>query len=234
MANSLSKNQFLNTKPEHFVTADGSSTLMLSGLNEQYHSVNGAIQESSLVYIQNGFHYIKNQNVKILEIGFGTGLNCLLTYTANAQSKLIKTIEYNALEPFPIASDLVDKLNYISILKGNNNESFFKETHGLAFNEKQLIQPNFYFRKILQSVQEFNDTASTYDLIYFDAFGPAIQPEMWTQEVFDKMYTLLKYEGILVTYCAKGEVKRTLKAAGFKVENLPGPPGKREVTRALK
>lgn len=218
----------------HIITADGSSTLILNGLNEQYHSINGALQESTVVYIQNGLNYFTNKNLKILEIGFGTGLNCLLSYAANAEKKLPKTIDYTALEPFPINIDLLNQLNYDTLIETKFAAEFFKEIHQFATLEKKEIQPHFFLTKSLLSIQQFNTEEALFDLIYFDAFSPSIQPEMWTLDIFIKLFSLLKKGGILVTYCAKGEVKRTLKTAGFKIENLAGPPGKREVTRAIK
>lgn len=221
-------------EPEHFITADGSSTLVLTGLNEQYHSVNGAIQESALVYIQNGLQYKRGVDLKILEVGFGTGLNCLLTY-ANHEAQTIKSnIDYIALEPFPVHLSLIQKLNYTNIIEGKHTDKIFELMHAPDGYKKVVIADHFFLTKHLTTVQEFNDFAASYDLIYFDAFGPDTQPEMWTVEIFQKMYDLLKTDGILVTYCAKGQVKRVMKSVGFKVENLPGPPGKREITRALK
>jgi tRNA U34 5-methylaminomethyl-2-thiouridine-forming methyltransferase MnmC len=221
-------------QPEHFITADGSSTLILPGLNEQYHSLHGAWQESNIVYIQNGLHHQKNIDLKILEVGFGTGLNCLLTYVSQLAFANDKTIDYIAIEPFPISINLIAKLNYVKLIDAQNTEKVFELMHSQVCCQKKNISTHFFLSKCLTTLQDFNDKVSSYDLIYFDAFGPAIQPEMWTLEIFQKMYDLLKPDGILVTYCAKGHVKRMLKSVGFRVENLPGPPGKREVTRALK
>lgn len=215
------------------ITADGSTTLVLKDLNEQYHSLNGAIRESSLVYIQNGLNYFNKNNLNILEIGFGTGLNCLLTYASNVAHSTSKTIHYTALEPFPVAPELVEQLNYTDLIKPACVQQF-KAFHQYQQIENNEIDPTFFLTKSTQTVQEFQIQSANVDLIYFDAFAPAIQPEMWTSAVFNKLFSLLNPGGILVTYCAKGEVKRNLKSAGFIVESLPGPPGKREITRAIK
>ena len=196
--------------------------------------MNGAIQESTIVYINNGLNYTNKNNIKILEIGFGTGLNCLLTIINNLENEHDRSISYTCLEPFPIEADIVGQLNYPKIINSQFANQIFEQIHAYASCENLLIQPNFSLTKSLTTIQQYQALPANFDLIYFDAFGPTIQPEMWTKSIFDKMYETLKPEGILVTYCAKGEVKRQLKAAGFKVEGLPGPPGKREVTRAIK
>lgn len=230
----LNKNINSSTQLTHFLTADGSSSLKLNGLDEQYHSVNGAMQESSIVYIQNGLHHLKSKNINVLEVGFGTGLNCLLSFHSNLLNQIPSFIEYTALEPFPIQNELIEKLNYPKMLGMEVMPAIFKKMHLSKEDEKNIITPHFSFTLSKSTVQTYQGKEASYDLIYFDAFGPNIQPEMWTIEIFRKMYALLKEDGILVTYCAKGEVKRMLKSVGFKVENLPGPPGKREVTRAVK
>ena len=215
------------------VTADGSTTLQLKELNEQYHSLNGAIQESSLVYIQHGLRHFNKNKLNILEIGFGTGLNCLLTYASNSAYAISKTIHYTALEPFPVAPELLEQLNYTALIQPLCDKQF-KAIHLYDEIKNHSIDPTFLLTKSRQTVQDVELQTSTIDLIYFDAFAPAIQPEMWTAAVFNKLYSILNPGGILVTYCAKGEVKRNLRSAGFTVESLPGPPGKREVTRACK
>lgn len=229
-----SSDSIFNSGHEHIITADGSSTILLSGLNEQYHSVNGAIQESTIVYIENGLNYYKKNAVNILEVGFGTGLNCLLTIVANTSGLSVKTINYTALEPFPVNKNLLQQLNYVALLSATNVKQAFDDMHALPSFQNKEIAAHFYLNKSLSSIQDFASANEHFDMIYFDAFGPAVQPEMWTKPIFDKLYSMLKSGGILLTYCAKGEVKRTLKAAGFKIESLPGPPGKREITRATK
>jgi tRNA U34 5-methylaminomethyl-2-thiouridine-forming methyltransferase MnmC len=220
--------------PEHFITADGSSTLVLPGLNEQYHSINGAIQESKVVYIDNGLNFFSKGDINILEIGFGTGLNCLLSYAACYENKMFNSIDYTAIEPFPLPSYLLQKLNYTSQIHCAPISHIFHQIHTSKPGEKTALSNHFKFNIVNCKVQEFKGFNAHFDLIYFDAFGPNIQPEMWSKEILKNMFDLLKNKGILVTYCAKGEVKRLLKEVGFIVEGLPGPPGKREVTRARK
>lgn len=215
-------------------TKDGSNTIYLPLLNEQYHSINGAVEESNLVYIQNGLKHVQLTNIKILEIGFGTGLNCLLSYNAMLNAENIESIDYHALEPFPIEKSIIQQLNYHQLLSTFDVPNFLEQIHASAEIHEKKLAVNFNFNKFLSSVQDYHEKDNSFDLIYFDAFGPAVQAEMWSLAIFNKMHSLLKPNGILVTYCAKGEVKRNLKSVGFMVENLPGPPGKREVTRALK
>jgi tRNA U34 5-methylaminomethyl-2-thiouridine-forming methyltransferase MnmC len=219
---------------EHVLTADGSSTLKLSLMNEQFHSMHGAIQESELVYIKNGLDYCTQEDIKILEIGFGTGLNCLLTFTKNESVERPKNIDYTGIEPFPIDKMLLNQLNYKQLINTNSDSDVFKEIHTNINCQQVTISKYFTLNRSTHKIQEFIGNNHHFDVIYFDAFGPSIQPDMWTISIFDQMYKLLKTGGILVTYCAKGEVKRNLKAVGFNIENLPGPPGKREITRAIK
>jgi tRNA U34 5-methylaminomethyl-2-thiouridine-forming methyltransferase MnmC len=217
-------------------TADGSSTVYNSSLNEHYHSVNGAVTESECVYINNGLtEALKtnaNKTINILEVGLGTGLNALLTLAKINGMKV--QVFYTALEPFTLKAEDVEQLNYCKFpgLINFNNE--FKEIHNHNGNDFLRINNNFYFKNICTQVQNFNPLPFTFDIVYYDAFSPEVQPEMWTAEIFDKMYKVINNEGILVTYCAKGQFKRFLKASGFTVECLPGPPGKREVVRAVK
>jgi tRNA U34 5-methylaminomethyl-2-thiouridine-forming methyltransferase MnmC len=210
-------------------SSDGSLTLYVPELNEHYHSINGAVQESKHVFIRNGLHELQAPEIKILEIGFGTGLNALLTI---ADSKIEKTVYYHALELFPLEWDMVESLQYPQYL-GLSNEMFslFKAMHIAHWDEDNWIHPRFCLRKSKASLLDI-ELATTYNLIYFDAFAPAVQPELWTEAVFRKMFDALQEGGILVTYCAKGDVRRCMQRAGFIVERLPGPPGKREILRA--
>ena len=213
-------------------TDDGSHSLYEEQLNEQYHSKNGAINESNHVFIQAGLRFTNNHfsSIHILEIGLGTGLNAILTLKENAS--INKSIQYDALEPFPIKEEIVTKLNYVSLL-GIEFEPAFKKIHSCVWEKDIALRPNFYFKKKLNKLEKWEGDKN-YNLIYFDAFSPSIQPELWTKTIFEKLNGLLLNNGSLVTYCAKGEVKRQLKAAGFVVESLPGPLGKREMIRAIK
>ncbi|MDP2385413.1 MAG: tRNA (5-methylaminomethyl-2-thiouridine)(34)-methyltransferase MnmD [Bacteroidota bacterium] len=216
-------------------TKDNSFTLYNPVLDETYHSRNGALQESLYVFIKQGLHhYIEKTNAKeinILEVGFGTGLNALLTYL-EFEKLNIKT-NYYSLEPYPIPKEIADQLEYPTILSLNKEEqtTFYQMHEGFFFKETNGV--SFQFKLLKDSFAE-TDLETHFDLIYFDAFAPDKQPDLWTKAVFEKCNELLKPSGIWVTYCAKGEVKRNLKNVGFKVETLPGPPGKREMIRAVK
>jgi tRNA U34 5-methylaminomethyl-2-thiouridine-forming methyltransferase MnmC len=212
-------------------TSDGSATLFVPELNEHYHSTNGAVQESMHVFIRSGLNEIKNEEIKILEVGFGTGLNALLTLIkCNVDQK----VEYHAVELNPLEWSLIKKLGYGEYLNLTENQALlFKEIHQVRWDTSEWIDPVFCLRKINAAISDF-EPAGNYNLIYFDAFAPEVQPDMWSQEVFRKMYNSLSEGGILVTYCAKGEVRRCMQTSGFMVERLPGAPGKREMLRGRK
>lgn len=220
-------------KKEIKITSDGSHTIYLPELDETYHSVHGAIQEAKHVFIESGLNYFNDrERVNILEIGFGTGLNTYLTLLDSINSS--KMINYTGIEAFPLFIETIEKLNYLSELDSSDKErEFFFNIHQAEWNQPNSINSNFMLTKIEAKIQEFNSDRK-YDLIYFDAFGPRVQPEMWEKDILTKMYNVLNPSGILVTYCAKGSVKRGLRKVGFEVESLPGPPGKREMTRATK
>lgn len=227
-------------------TADGSDTILIPALEEHYHSIYGAIQEARHVFINAGLKAISEHinPVNILEVGLGTGLNCFLTFLENqsfptpGDAGVIRDpryICYTAIEAYPLDNDLVFKLNYLEKLNESKSAEIFTAFHHSPWNQKNKITERFDLTKLSIKLADFLPVPGVvFDLIYFDAFGPKAQPEMWTEEVFEKMYSALKPGGILVTYCAKGEVKRTLKSVGFRVETLPGPPGKREMTRGVK
>ncbi|WP_339885763.1 tRNA (5-methylaminomethyl-2-thiouridine)(34)-methyltransferase MnmD [Polaribacter vadi] len=228
-------------KREIFITSDGSTSIHLPDWNEQYHSKHGAIQEAYHVFIKAGFEKFLDTisqkkestqtNLSILEIGFGTGLNAFITFL-EADKKNIK-IDYVGVEAYPVAADEVKKLNYVAELKAENNQLVFNEMHTTSWDEKHTISDDFNLTKRKQFFADINDD-NTFDLIYFDAFGATNQPELWTEEIFQKMFTALKVGGILTTYAAKGSVRRAMQTVGFTVERLAGPPGKREMLRAIK
>jgi|APLak6261662433_1056034.scaffolds.fasta_scaffold00158_6 tRNA U34 5-methylaminomethyl-2-thiouridine-forming methyltransferase MnmC len=219
-------------KPELIKTADGSHSLFLKDLDEHYHSVHGAIQESKHVFLQAGLSQFNDKkSISILEIGFGTGLNALLTLIENANSN--RVIDYTTLEAFPLDMEVVNELNYVQELNASDYHSIYLQMHESEWETKISLSPNFNFTKIKNTLQQVS-FPQQYDLIYFDAFGPRVQPELWTEEIFQKIYNATAVGGMLVTYCAKGEVKRTLKKVGFVLETLPGPPGKREMIRVIK
>jgi len=217
----------MSTAGERHITqsADGSTTLWVPGLDEHYHSIHGALTESQHVFIEAGLKAIGTSNVRILEVGLGTALNARLTLDQAQQDG--RSIAYDALEKFPLTKKEIEAVGS----QGMSKEApFLTATPGAVTQ----ITEKFTFRLLVEDVKTFNGEQGSYDLIYFDAFAPSAQPDLWTDAVFENMYGLLKPGGALVTYCAKGVVKRSMKAAGFEVEALPGPPRKREMTRAWK
>ncbi len=209
-------------------------TLSVPNSDEHYHSMHGALQESTHVYIQNGLLQIQKSAVRILEIGLGTGLNCLLTYDTFLKSENMHLIEYTAVEAHPIDPDIIAELGYHNQIKSIDSEKFLKQLHTSPANTTFEAATNFYCLLHHRKIEEITLPKNEYDLVYFDAFGPRNQPEMWSEEILQKMFDSIDSGGMLLTYCAKGSVKRSLKSIGFLVESLPGPPGKREITRALK
>lgn len=219
-------------KREIFITADGSTSIHLPEINEQYHSKHGAIQEAYHVFIKHGLDEFKNKsNITILEIGFGTGLNCFITYLESIKRNLI--IDYIGVEAYPVSVEEIKLMNYITTLKAESTAVTFTKIHTTNWEENQSINTNFTLLKRKQLFEEIVDK-NKYNLIYFDAFGARVQPELWTEIIFKKMFEALKSNGILVTYSAKGSVRRAMQAVGFTVERLPGPVGKREMLRAIK
>jgi tRNA U34 5-methylaminomethyl-2-thiouridine-forming methyltransferase MnmC len=212
-------------------TLDGSTTIHLKEWDECYHSKHGAIQEAKHVFIKNGFSLFENKPVSILEIGFGTGLNAFITFL-EAQQKQQK-IDYVGVEAYPVDAKEVLAMNYVDELEAGNFESIFQKMHEVEWDQKNEISSEFSLTKRKQFFDEIDDF-ETFDLIYFDAFGYRVQPELWSTEIFQKMYNSLKPNGVLVTYAARGVVKRSMIEVGFTVEKLAGPPGKREMFRAFK
>ena len=219
-------------KREVIVTADGSKTIYIQEMDENYHSNHGALQEANHVFIQNGLQYINNQQaISVFEMGFGTGLNALLTLVEAEKNK--KKINYVGIEAFPVEIELIKKIGYEQLIEPKF-QALFSEMHTAKWNEKTDLTPYFSFEKIHQKIENHEVLEAQFDLVYYDAFGPRAQETMWIPEILGKMYRMLKPGGVLVTYCAKGQVKRDLKALGFNIEALSGPPGKREMTRAHK
>ncbi|WP_281321807.1 tRNA (5-methylaminomethyl-2-thiouridine)(34)-methyltransferase MnmD [Flavobacterium aestivum] len=212
-------------------TLDGSTTIHLKEWNECYHSKHGAIQEAKHVFIKNGLALFPNQSISILEIGFGTGLNAFITYLESKE--LGQTIDYVGVEAYPVSADEVLSMNYIKELNAVESESVFEKMHKCDWEEKTVFSDDFKLTKRKQFFEEIDDLEK-FDLIYFDAFGYRVQPELWSTTIFDRMYKALKTNGVLVTYAARGVVKRSMIEVGFTVEKLAGPPGKREMFRARK
>ncbi len=214
-------------------TGDGSKTIHIPEWNENYHSSHGAVQEAKHVFLKHGLDLFFGQpEIRILEIGFGTGLNAILTLEAGIDSS--SHIYYEGLEAFPISEEEMIALEYDTLLESDFLREQYKTLHQTPWETSNEITPKFTLTKIQNELQKQTFPAKKFDLIYFDAFGPRVQEGMWTQEIFQKLYEALVPGGVLVTYCAKGQVKRDLKAVGFLVEALPGPPGKREMTRGKK
>ena len=210
-------------------TADGTPTIAIPDMQVTYHSKYGAVQESRHVFIQAGLQPLltKYAVIRIFEMGFGTGLNALLTLEQAIEQG--QAIYYQAVEKYPLNEDEINELNYTQIL----SREYFIVLHQCNWNEPVVIHPFFTLYKNHIRLQDFT-AATPFHLVYYDAFAPAAQPELWTQQIFEQLYAMLTNEGVLVTYCSKSDVRRNMLAAGFNVEKLPGPPGKREMLRAIK
>ncbi len=217
-------------KREIIITSDGSTSINLPELNEQYHSKKGAIQEAYHVFIRMGLDLFSD-NVSVLEIGFGTGLNAFITFLESERRKL--KVDYVGVEAYPILTEEISGLNYVNQLNAEKFSEDFLNFHTSDWETKQSISDQFFLTKRKQFFKDITDENS-YDLIYYDAFGSRVQPELWGEEIFSIMYKALKDKGVLVTYAAKGSARRAMEAVGFKVERLAGPPGKREMLRARK
>jgi len=213
------------------LTSDGSHTILLPELNVTYHSIHGALQESKHVFIEAGLKSLnpaRKTIVNIFEMGFGTGLNTLLTMIE--AENLTRAIHYEAIEQFPLGNTEIGSLNYCKQLDREDLQPAFEQLHHCECEKQIELTSRFTFKKLQANLLNFG-TPETFELIYFDAFAPNVQPELWTKEIFDKMFEMLEPGGILVTYCSKSDVRRAMQAAGFTVEKLPGPKGKREIIR---
>ncbi len=220
-------------KTEIMVTADGSHTLFVPALDEHYHSVNGAVSESMHVFIGHGYRYFQDiREISVLEIGFGTGLNCLLTLL-EARRSGIQT-RYCTVELFPLPPAITAALNYPG-MAGPRADSLFREIHASPWGEWTRLTPEF---ELLKLQEDFTTCPAAIlpmsNLVYFDAFGPEKQPAMWTRELFEKLVERMVPGAVLVTYSARGNVRRDLAGAGLTMERLPGPPGKREMLRGIR
>lgn len=214
-------------------TSDGSHSLLNEELNETYHSVHGAIQESAHVFIKNGLDYFihqsKPESISILEVGFGTGLNALLTIHHTLETSI--HIKYVTVEAYPLEEEVWSALNYTDTI---GLKEYFLNLHQSSWETEQTILPNFQLLKLHTTLQQVKWQPKSFDLIYFDAFAPNKQPELWTFPILQKVSEAMKMDGVFVTYCAKGQLKRDLKTLGLITETLPGPPGKKEMVRAIK
>ena len=219
-------------KREFVKTQDGSMTIFIPEMDETYHSTHGAIQEAEHVFIEYGLRAIdssKKMSVRIFEVGFGTGLNALLSMKHNPHPYL----DYDAIEAYPVTKDQADKMRYCEKV-GDDYRKYYDKMIRCPWGKKESLTNGMTLLKIHEKLQNYTLEKEKYDLVFFDAFGPRAQSEMWSIEILQNMYDGLQNGGALVTYCAKGQFKRDLKSLGFEVESLPGPPGKREMTRAWK
>jgi len=215
-------------------TNDGTDTLFSEAFQSTYHSTHGSFQESQTVFIDSGLVYLREQGldeIQILEIGFGSGLNALLSLHFFYENKV--SISYIGIEKYPISMDVAAQLNYTNIVPWSDYAHVFSSMHEQNFFSLSDESLGFTFKKIIADFHDFN-IANQFDVIFFDAFAPNTQPEFWEATFLHKMFLALRSGGVLVTYCAKGTFKRALKEVGFHVESLPGPKGKREMTRAHK
>lgn len=221
------------SSPQLFETEDGSHSLFSDLYKVSYHSKYGAVQETAHVFIDAGLNFQRQRlnTISVLEVGFGSGLNALMTLQA-AENWKLKVI-YHTIESNPIDLPVVQQLNYNDILDIPHLKASFLQMHSLTANRTHQLNDHFQFCKWIEKLEAF-ETAEKFDVIYFDAFAPTAQPELWTATIFQRLYDCLNPKGVLVTYCAKGVVKRTLKSVGFEIDAIPGPPGKREMTRAKK
>lgn len=218
-------------KREIIITKDGSSSILLPEWNETYHSKFGAIQEAKHVFIKNGLDFFQSKPISILEIGFGTGLNALITLLEADNKKQV--INYVGVEAYPVEINEIQLLNYAEELYVSDKKDLFIKMHESNWGNSNAITDFFSLTKKKQFFNEIRDK-NTFDLIYFDAFGFRVQPELWNEEMFERMYQALKSGGVLVTYACRTSIKNAMLHAGFKVEKLPGAPGKREMLRAIK
>lgn len=226
--------EFCRMQRNLILTKDGSHTVAVPEMNVTYHSIHGAIQESMHVFIDAGFResikkHGTGKSIRILEMGLGTGLNALLTLVE--AEKMRHLVYYSSIELYPLSMEDVESLNYCEQLGRKELQPVFEKIHSSAWDTQVRITESFLLTKKKVGLNDFAGS-DLFDLVYFDAFAPTAQPELWTEEVFVKLYSMMHKSGLLVTYCSKGDVRRAMQAAGFIVEKIPGPPGKREMVRA--
>ena len=218
-------------KREIIITNDGSTTIRIPEWDENYHSTHGAIQEAKHVFIKNGLDLFQNQDaISILEIGFGTGLNAFITFLETINKE---KVNYVGVEAYPISEEEIAQMNYVSELEAEKYQEVFDKMHSCDWENQQTITEIFLLTKRKQFFQDIEDK-NQFDLIYFDAFGFPLQPELWSEVIFKKMYEALLPNGVLVTYACRTPIRKAMLTAGFSVEKLPGAPGKREMLRATK
>ena len=218
-------------KREIIITDDGSTTIRIPEWDENYHSTHGAIQEAKHVFIKNGLDLFQSQDsISILEIGFGTGLNAFITFLETLNKE---KVNYVGVEAYPISQEEIAQMNYVSELDSEMYQEIFDKMHSCDWEKQETISENFHLTKRKQFFQDIEDK-NQFDLIYFDAFGFPLQPELWSEVIFKKMYDALLPKGTLVTYACRSSIKNAMLSVGFSIEKLPGAPGKREMLRATK
>ncbi|TDR25959.1 tRNA (5-methylaminomethyl-2-thiouridine)(34)-methyltransferase MnmD [Flavobacterium cheniae] len=218
-------------KREIIITDDGSTTIRIPEWDENYHSTHGAIQEAKHVFIKNGLDLFQNQDaISILEIGFGTGLNAFITFLETINKE---KVNYVGVEAYPISQEEIAQMNYVSELDSEMYQEIFDKMHSCDWEKQETISENFHLTKRKQFFQDIEDK-NQFDLIYFDAFGFPLQPELWSEAIFKKMYDALLPKRTLVTYACRSSIKNAMLSVGFSIEKLPGAPGKREMLRATK
>jgi tRNA U34 5-methylaminomethyl-2-thiouridine-forming methyltransferase MnmC len=218
-----------------FITDDGSHSVYSEKFGVAYHSTHGAIQETRHIFIEAGLKHFITQHqahkIAILEMGFGTGLNVFMTYLESLNQNT--GIDFHTIEAYPLSISTTNELNYPQLLNVPQHDAVFKKLHSLDWAEKHSLTPHFSFQKHLIDFKDIS-FSNTFDVIYYDAFSPDSQPELWDVDMLKRVYEAMKIGGILTTYCAKGSFRRALKSVGFQIENIAGPAGKREITRASK
>lgn len=225
----------LERKVERITTSDGSHSLYLPDMNETYHSSHGALTESKHIFVEAGLqHYLNKHSIgpiNVLEIGFGTGLNMLLAMRYAMENKV--SLSCTSLEPYPLEQEIYGQLNYASLLADEQASEQFLSLHHAKWAEPVELNEFFHLEKREERLEDFQPQEA-FDLVFFDAFAPSKQAELWTYEILEKTVGHMAASAVLVTYCARGQFKRDLAALGLEVETLPGPPGKKEMVRATK
>lgn len=218
-------------KKEVVVTGDGSKTIHMPELNESYHSTHGALQEAEHVFIKYGLDQLEKESIDVFELGFGTGLNAILAYRFSKQNNV--HISYVGVEAYPVSMEMLEALNYTDFLTADEKKIFL-EMHNADWGSKVELSDQFTFQKIEEKIEDSKVGEDTMDIVFFDAFGPRTQGSLWKPVILEKMAKMLREKGVLTTYCAQGQFRRDLKSVGFDVTKVPGPPGKREMTVAIK
>lgn len=222
-------------KREIILTKDGSYTLKINELNECYHSSHGALQEATHVFIKNGLNLFEQSEITILEMGFGTGLNALVTFNEFLKNKLLLKVNYIGIEKYPVTESEIHHLGYEKLFNDEKVKDFYTKIHCSDWGVDIEIAPNFYLRKIKADFLELESFhLPKIDLVYYDCFGARVQPELWEKPLFEKVVGVMNEKALLTTYSSKGSVRRTLQALGLRVEKKAGPPGKREMLNAWK